>query len=135
MVEVSINLKVELDDEFFDDIICTMFEGGSNYWIDFIKIDHPYGKKPLGVLNVTWAADALNRGGSIFISSLEEKQVKHKLTKQILIAGIQMWVDERPDSICTTHHNKKITIDAGVIDAHDADMILQYALFKEVIFG
>ena len=135
MVEVSINLKVELDDEFFDDIICTMFEGGSNYWIDFIKIDHPDGKKPQGIPNSTWASGALNKGGSIFISPLEEKEVKYKLTKQILIAGIQMWVDERPDSICTTHQNKKITIDAGDIDADDADMILQYSIFKEVVFG
>jgi len=130
MVRVSINLNVELDDEFFDDLICTMFEGGSNYWINYIDIHHPDGNKPRGVPNSTWATEALRKDGSVSIYSLDDK-VNYQLTEQKLIAGVQMWVDKYPDKVSIVHN----IIDSGDIDANEADSILQYALFKELVFG
>jgi len=35
---ITVNVPVELDDQFFEDIIVTMLEGGSNYWVDSIDI-------------------------------------------------------------------------------------------------
>jgi hypothetical protein len=130
MVRIPINLNAELDDEFFDDLICTMFEGGSNYWIDCIEIDHPDGSKPRGVPNSTWVAEALRKNGSVSIYPLDD-EVNYQLTEQKLIAGVQMWADKYPDKVSIVHN----IIDSGDIDANEADAILQYALFKELVFG
>jgi len=134
MVRIPIILDVELDDEFFDGIICTAFEGGSNYWIDYIDIDHPDGNKPKGVPNSTWAAEALSKDGSVSIYPFDDKS-NYQLTEQKLIAGVQMWADKHPDHVCIIHKDGNVTIEDGDIDANEADSILQYALFEKLVFG
>ena len=62
--KLTLPITVELDDTFFEDIIVTALEGGSNYWIDHITINHPEGQKPRDAPNSVWAGDALNKGGA-----------------------------------------------------------------------
>jgi hypothetical protein len=136
MITMLITHEVDLDDEFFEDIICTMFEGGSNYWIDKIKINHPDGNKPKDVPNSTWAANALNNGGNIIIYPYGEDEEKITLVKNMLVEGLDKWAKNYPTHVSIVHENTgKSTIDAGDIDADDADIILQYALFNDVIYG
>lgn len=130
-----VDIPVELDDEFFDDIICIMLEGGSNYWIDTIDIDHPDGKRPSGTPVSTWAADAINKGGSITIYPIEEEDGITTIKRENLIFGVQQLIEEHPDWVAVTYENKKNRIDLGCMDADDADAIMQYAVFGELVFG
>jgi hypothetical protein len=135
MTKITINYEVELDDQFIEDLIVTVFEGGSNYWVDHVKINHPDGDKPKGEPGSTWAASALNSGGNIVVFTKEEGDPDEfppkVMTKEMLINGVEMWAKEFPERVSIENG----TIDMGNTDAEDADMIFQYALFDEVIFG
>jgi len=132
---VIVEVPVEIDDELLGDIICTAFEGGSNYWINTIKVNHPEGAKPKGSPVCTWASDAINKNGSVMIFPRECDGDVHTLNKLKLTTGLKMWVVNHPQSVTLVHEYGKNYIDAGNIDADDADCILQYALFNEVVFG
>lgn len=136
MAKIAIGYEVELDDQFFEDLIVTAFEGGSNYWVDHVEINHPNGDKPKGEPGSVWAASALNKGGSVTFFILEEgdnfdNTPPSILTKDMLIKGVQMWAKEFPDHVSIDDGQ----IDMGNTDADDADAIIQFALFDDLVFG
>jgi len=135
---VYMKVEVELNDKFFEDIICTMLEGGSNYWVDHVDIYHPDGKRPKGIYGVpksVWAASAINKGGTITFHPKEENCCCYQLHKHKLIRGLQDWMHQHPGDITLTNEKGINTIDAGSIDADIADNILQFALFAKLIYG
>jgi len=124
----KLQLEVSIDHQFIEDILVTALEGGSNFWIDSIKINHHDVKKPRGVPTSIWASQALLADGTIEIFTDDEH---HTLTKEKLIAGIKAWISSDP---------KRMEVHDGVlcadnIDADDADTITQYALFGKLVFG
>jgi hypothetical protein len=137
IVSMPITHQVELDDVFFEDIICTMLEGGSNYWIGHIMINHPGGLKPKDIPPSMWAANALNNGGTVifYIPNEEDESDKITLVKNMLVEGLTKWAENYQNHVSIVTERGKCTIDAGDIDADQADIILQYALFNDVIFG
>jgi hypothetical protein len=129
MTNPVVTVKVELNGQFFEDMIVTAFEGGSNYWVDHVQINHPAGEKMKGEPVSTWAASALNLGGSV-VFFIREEGDSHDyppvtMTKEMLVSGVQMWLDN--------HKTPSEAIENYDID--DADAILQYSLFKELVFG
>lgn len=130
-----VSVPVELDDEFIEDVVCTMLEGGSNYWVDTIDIDHPEGQRPRYTPVSTWAADALNKGGNITIYPIEEEDGIVTINRENLVSGVKQLIDEHPDRVAVTYDHKANHIDFGSMDADDADAILQYAVFGDLIFG
>ena len=107
---------IEVTDDHLDSILVGCFEGGSNYWINEIKVakDDYKGKK--------YASECVAAGGELFITTTEGD--KYLLTKTSLINGLQQYLNE------SKHKNWP---DGG--DAQTDDLILQYALFEEVIYG
>ncbi len=120
----TVNVPVELDDQFFEDMIVTAFEGGCNYWIDHVTINHPEGEKPKGKPVSTWAASALNKGGTMVVF-IQEEESPATMTKEMLVSGVQMWLNK---------HKKPLEAIENY-DADDADEVMQYALFKGLVFG
>ena len=106
---------IEVTDDHLDSILVGCFEGGSNYWIDkvAVKKDDYKGKK--------YASECVAAGGELYIYSEGSKYI---LTKHSLIHGLQMYLDE------SKHKNWP---DGG--DSMTDDVILQYALFEEVVYG
>lgn len=105
---------IEVTDDHLDSILVGCFEGGSNYWIKKVEVarDDYKGKK--------YASECVAAGGAVWIYC----DGKHLLTKQCLIEGLQMYLDESkyqnwPDGS----------------DAQTYDLILQYALFGEIVYG
>lgn len=115
------------DNAFIEDVIVTMLEGGSNYWIDHVKAGQQRTK---GVPVSVWVANIVNKGGTVYIFPQGENK-GYGLTKPRLIAGIQRWVEKHPRQVSIIDGE----IDAGQIDAGDADAILQYALFGKLVYG
>ena len=107
---------IEVTDDHLDSILVGAFEGGSNYWAVKVEVakDDYKGKK--------YASECVAAGGELYITTTEGD--KHLLTKNMLINGLQMYLDE------SKHKNWP----AGG-DAQTDDLILQYALFKEVVYG
>ena len=106
---------IEVTDDHLDSILVGCFEGGSNYWINKIEVksDDYKGKK--------YASECVAAGGELYITTTEGKYL---LTKNSLINGLQMYLDE------SKHKNWP---DGG--DSQTSDLILQYALFGEVVYG
>jgi hypothetical protein len=124
-----IQVPVELDDQFIEDMMVTIMEGGANYWVDHISINHPAGNKLKDTPGSVWAASALNLGGSITVFVQEEGDAHDSppvtINKEILVSGIQQWIN---------HHSKPSEALENY-DADDADCVLQYAVFGQLVFG
>ena len=114
--DTYVKKPIKVTDEHLDNILVGCFEGGSNYWIDKIEVatDDYKGKK--------YASECVAAGGELYITT--EGNSKYLLTRDMLINGLQQYLDES---------QYKNWPDGG--DAQTDDLILQYALFKEVVYG
>ena len=106
---------IEVTDEHLDSILVGCFEGGSNYWITKVEVKKDDYK------GAVYSSHVISKGGELYIYSEGSKYI---LTKHSLIHGLQMYLDE------SKHKNWP---DGG--DAQTDDLILQYALFGEVVYG
>lgn len=116
----ELNIKIKVTDEDIDDIVSTAFEGGITYWCRKAEVVGEY----LG----EYASDQISRGGKIILYDAESND-KWELNKDNFLKGLQKFLNKRP-SVLTDGE-----IDTCNIDAEDADMIIQYALFGELVFG
>lgn len=108
-------------------IMCSAIEsGGINYWVHHVTIE----TMPTPVPYLAYVVPA---GGSITIYEDEEgedgKPKPHLLTREKLIEGLQKWLDWR------SKHGWDIALDPSCWDTSDADCIIQFAIFGEVVYG
>lgn len=121
-------LKVQSDivvtDQDIDDIVACAFEGGITYWCDEAKVIGDY----LG----EYASDQISRGGKVLLYDYEAEE-EHLLTKEKFLDGFKKYAKENMDIF--EHKDGKMVTDTCLVDAAIADMIIQYALFGEVIYA
>jgi len=134
MNEISITIKQEIKPEEINDLVVTALEGGINYWCRkaVMKLAHPnnpdnkyWGIAPEFEDKIVYASDLIGYNGVLVLYDAESSD-NWELTLENMLKGIQMH--------CT---NKKISV-AELLDdydADDADAIVQYALFNEIVFG
>lgn len=121
-LEIKTTLTVTAED--IDDIVTTAFEGGINYWCNRAEVVGDY----LG----EFASDQISRGGVVLLYDAENDDV-YELTLEKVLKGIQKACEGR-----WGHDNEWCNgevIDTYNVDAMVADMIIQLALFDDVIFG
>lgn len=116
----------KLTPENASDIMVTALEGGINYWCGKVKIENiPDALK--NEANV-YASEVLGYDdGVLLLYDAEDVETSWKLTKQQLIEGIEKYMNENGYADIT-----------DLIDDHDAetaDIIIQYALFNELVFA
>ena len=106
----------EVTDDHIDSILTGAFEGGSNYWIAKVEVkkDDFKGK--------VYASESVAAGGELYIYTTDD--AKYLLSKSSIIMGLQQYLDTS---------KLKNWPDGG--DAETDDLILQYALFGEVVYG
>lgn len=122
-ITVDIPMTLEIQGADIDNILATCFEGGSNYWIDKVQVvDKDYK-------GCQYASDVVSQGGELIII-IDDDQLT--LTKNKLIKGIQKWYEKY-------HYprHKEIQGEFHLFDwdANDSDLIIQYALFSEIVYG
>jgi hypothetical protein len=115
----KIVIDQEIDGKLVDDILCTAFEGGINYWctkkVVVVGDDYHGGD---------YASEVVSRGGTLNIYDGEEERW-HVLGIENMIEGIRQW--------CIKYGSYAQLLDD--FDAGDADCIVQLALFGEVVYG
>jgi len=120
MAKIKITHEDEVQTQDMADILVTAFEGGINYWCGGVKIlENP--------ADVDWASDVVAHGGKLELWDVEDPDEKWILDQEKLLKGFaegMKWgkygsVEEMMDN-----H-----------DAETADVIVQYALFDEIVFG
>lgn len=130
------DVKHKLDDEEVKDILTTAIEGGIGYWAclgnddpawaearDKYKAEH--NERPC---YCDVAFELLNNNKAVVFYDEEDDDKQLLLTKENFINGCKLYEEHVGKTIHTM-------LDTGEFDANDADMIIQYSLFGEVIYG
>jgi hypothetical protein len=122
--KVKIERQITVTQEDIDDIMCSALEGGINYWCRKAEVVGDY----LG----EYASEQISRGGLLKLYDSEEDEV-YVLTLEKLLKGIQMAIYEN----CYAEYEwfNCDGVDPCQIDADVADVIIQFALFNEVMFA
>jgi hypothetical protein len=123
-----------LDPQFAHDVFVTAVEGGINYWA--------------AVLRYRWmasdgACDLEGFHALVVDAESDESDEPQRIDRDVIVRGLQRIVDGtatccgRPlDALFTDRIASAVAeIDAGDIDAGDADTIVQVGLFGEVVYG
>ena len=118
---VRAQIEVNLSQQDIDDIMVTALEGGINYWCRKAKVVGEY----LGEC----ASEQISRGGTLVLYDAESSD-KWELTLEKFLNGVKMYFEQG----CHVQVEDN-AIDAGDIDAGDADCIIQFALFGKEVFG
>lgn len=116
------NIKVNAED--IDDIMACALEGGITYWCDEAKVVDEY----LG----EYASDQISRGGELLLHDMEENE-ECLLDKKKFLRGLKIFLNNSEGKICKLDSGYEV--DPANIDANDADSIIQYAIFGELVYA
>ncbi len=110
-------------DELMSDLLCSAFEGGSNYWCTVEDLVYPKGKTKK---DFTYIYELPFHGGAVKIKADEGKGI-FTLDRQALDRGWIVFRDE-----CARHYADAMCETA---DATTGDVFLQACLFGKIVFG
>lgn len=122
--KLNVERTLKITEEDIDDIMVGALEGGINYWCCKAEVVGEY-------LN-EWGSHQISKGGKLLLHNAEENEV-YELTLEKFLSGIKKWYENGGDVYGVVKNDG--TIDCSEIDAGDADSIIQYAIFGELIFG
>ena len=118
--EVVAEVKVHLTCEDVDAIMCSALDA-IGYWCRRAQVAGEY----LG----EYASEQISRGGTLTLYDAESSD-KWTLDLEKFLNGVKLYFEQG----CHVQVEDN-SIDAGDIDANDADCIVQFALFEKVVFG
>lgn len=123
--KISLDI-IEMTEQDIESIIVSSFEGGSNYWMGLDNTTEGWSEKPKDEPLATWATKLILEGKSIKLYDIEETDddTNWILTLDKILEGFKLNAIHRP-----------FASDKNNFDAADADCIIQYALFGEVVYG
>lgn len=123
--EVVAEIKASLTQENIDDIMVSALEGGINYWCSEAEVVED--KRC-----ADWGHEQIARGGALILHDAESDD-KWELTLEKFLNGVKLWLQNNEDRYGAVASDG--TFDPGEVDGEMADLIVQYALFGEVVFG
>jgi len=150
-----VSMEFRVPRKMLADILSTAFEGGSNYWLYGAYLTNKEDLRDAELINPIHISDYILYEGILrlelqedcsYISEnpaihqyqLNDEGTKYKLDIVQMMVGYDKWVNmvcKRQDKSCATYGWDVPPITMDSIDAGDADCILQYALFGELVFG
>lgn len=116
------NIKVNAED--IDGIMACALEGGITYWCDEARVVGEY----LG----EYASDQISRGGQLLLHDMEAEET-YLLNKEKFLNGLKLFLNDSEGKICKLDGGYEV--DPANIDANDADSIIQYAIFGELVYA
>ena len=123
--EVHAELTIRLTTEDVDNIMVSALEGGINYWCSKAEVVEERRC-------ADWGHEQIARGGALILHDAESDD-KWALNIENFTQGFRLWLENGDDRYGAVGGDG--TVDAGEIDGEMADLIIQYALFGEVVFG
>ena len=115
-------IEVNLTQQDIDDIMVSALEGGINYWCSEAEVVEEKRCSD-------WGHEQIARGGVLILHDAENSD-KCELTLEKFLNGVKLYFEDgchiQVEDGC---------IDTCDIDANDADCIIQFALFGEVVYG
>jgi len=120
--------KIHLTKDDIDDIMVTALEGGITYWCERAEV--PTEEGYLG----EYASEQIALNGTLKLYA-EGEEEPVTLTEERLLHGLCQYILHPHPYDIIYYENGKAYVDTGCIDAEVADMIIQYALFDEIVYG
>lgn len=119
-------VSLEITEQDVENIIVSSFEGGSNYWMGIDNTTKEWKDKPKDEPVSIWATKIILKRKSVKLFDIEESEDDSNwiLTLEKLLKGIKLNIKNRP-----------FASDKENWDATDADCIIQFALFDEIVYG
>lgn len=128
---LNVSFAVVVTPEDIDDIMCTALEGGITYWCNRAKVVGDY----LG----EYGHEQIARGGELkmhVVEPFDEEDTEwYTLSKEKFMNGLEMYLKTQNGGKILDIVDDKLTLDTSCVDANVADYIVQYALFREEIYG
>lgn len=122
---IEVNGKtIKVTAEDIDDIMCIALTGFITYWAD--------AARPVGEFLGNELSEQISRGGTISIHE-EEENTWHDFGLKEFLKGIELWEKEGMDRYNAV--DEEGNINAGKIDSEMGDMIIQYGIFGELVYG
>ena len=120
-----VSVGVEVPDGVVDDIITTALEGGINYWCERVDVlNKDYKGKII-------ASEIVSAGGTLIIVTDEEAgNEQFKLDRITFQRGLKKWLEEG-----LKVGNRFSNDDLSSMDAAEADAVIQYSIFGEIVYG
>lgn len=123
---LKLELEVIVTQEDIDDIMAGALGGGINYWCGKAEVAGDY----LG----EYASEQISRGGQLLLHDFEEDKT-YTLDKEKFLKGLKMYFEKPHPYDILEEIDNKLRVDTCNADATVCDMIIQYALFDDVIYG
>lgn len=123
--EVHAELTVRLTTEDVDNIMVSALEGGISYWCSEAEVIEERRC-------ADWGHEQIARGGALALHDAESDD-KWELNIEKFTQGFRLWLENGDDRYGAVSGDG--TVDTCEIDGEMADLIVQYALFGEVVFG
>lgn len=123
--EVKVTISHKFSDEDLNDLVSTALEGGINYWCGNVKVKEGSMSEKL-YDSINSISDAVSKGGTLVFYDAESDDTWEELDRDKLLKGIQMHCE---------NNNVAPSDLMDMYDADDADSIIQYAVFDELIFS
>jgi hypothetical protein len=123
-----INIKREISDELIEHVLCCAFEGGITYWANNVSCEDNKDMKKVSGWKHEYLTKTKKKDAVMYIHDLESEE-KYPITKKSIIDALQ-----KMDNF----NNYRQALDRilnETYDADDADIMVQIACFKEVIYG
>lgn len=120
--EIKIETTIKLSDEDINDLMVCALEGGINYWCNLATAKFV----PEGV-EYDYLSELISKGGVIELTDAEDVSEKWDLNLSKFLNGVK--------EVCKI---RGFYSGQDLINNHDAevaDMIIQFALFNEIVFG
>lgn len=125
-VVLKLELEVVVTQEDIDDIMAGALEGGINYWCGEAEVVGTY----LG----EYASEQISRGGQLILHDIEEDET-YALDREKFMKGLKMYFEKPHPYDILEEIDNKLRIDTCNADGTVCDMIIQYALFDDIVFG
>ena len=113
-----------ITNEAVEDLLCSAFEGGSNYWAQAEAHTKPRA-------GATYLHQYPIREGSVIITDMENGGRKYTLDRSALQRGLEAMSKLEPGK--GSHHWADLL--KGDTDATTGDVFLQMCLFGEIMYG
>jgi hypothetical protein len=126
--EISIKAEYKIPLQRISDLLCSAFEGGSNYWYMIDHYEYPIGSCDKD-FEFKYLEIPLVVGGSVIIgNSFKDKKYMNKvLNLKSINKGLKLLA-----KLYSNHFNDFITEND---DAITSDVFLQLCLFGELVYG
>lgn len=121
---IKIEREIKVTQQDIDDIITTAFEGGINYWC--------YKAEVVGDYKGEFASEQISRGGTVRLHDSVEDAV-YDLTLENFLCGLNKAIEDNWYDEYGWYDGN--SIDTCNVDADVADVIIQLALFDDVVYG